>query len=171
MDCAKIAALPPPWVSKVPVFVSVMLPPAPPSAPEPPTETAPPNAMPALAETSKPPLPPPPPMDCAISALAAEPEVVIAPSLLRVTVLAPPPTPPEPPIPRAKLAKPPPEMPILAPPLPPPPPMDCATIPYERAPVVVIEPAFTAPLLIFSAVTDPPEPPEPPEPPMLKVAA
>jgi hypothetical protein len=93
------------------------------------------------------------------------------PSLLKLTALAPPPPLPLPPKARAKLATPPPESAILAPPLPPPPPIDCARIPYDLAPVVVMELAFhTEPLLVFSAVTMPPVPPEPPVPPILKAA-
>ena len=99
--------------------------------------------MPELPVISKPPLPPPPAIDWAISALAATPEVVMLPALLKLTTLPSPPPAPLPPIPRAKLETPPPEIPMLAPPLPPPPPIDCATMPYDRAPVVVIELALT----------------------------
>ena len=110
-------------------------------------------------------------MDWAISALAAAPEVVILPSLLKLTTLPSPPTLPVPPRPRAKLATPPPESAMLPPPEPPPPPIDCATIPYDLAPVVVIELAFhVEPLFRFSAVTELPLPPEPPVPPILKAA-
>src|SRR5579872_3324680 len=111
-----------------------------------------------------PPDPPPPPIDCAEIPIALSPVVPICVKLPTVTAPALFPVPPLPPSPIAitfvaALTSPP----TAKPPLPPPPPIDCARIPSDASPLVVMPTtSVTSPLLTMTVEAVLPLPPAPP---------
>src|SRR6185437_3200191 len=150
----------PPAVTMSPVLLTDTVLALPPLAPLPPKARL--AVMPAVvltpAETAKPPLPPPPPMDCARMPADWPPVVLMAPLLVTATW---PPAPPAPPLPPkvsvAEIEVLPPA-PTAYPPVPPPPPIDCARMPTDCLPAVLIVPL----LVTFTASAAAPWPPLPP---------
>src|SRR5579862_6805886 len=109
--------------------------------------------------SAEPAVPPPPPTDCAMMPIEFLPLILIAPSLLTVTV---PPLPAEPPEPPRETVLDRPagtETAMEPPPFPPPPPTDWAKMAVEFAALTVIWPDAW---LVTSTV--PPSPPPPPLP-------
>lgn len=124
-----------------------------------------------LPVPEKPPVPPPPPIDwarmpCEATPILSSPPVSMVEALVTITSPATPPRPPLPPtllVTVSELSEKP--NPIEKPPVPPPPAMDCATMPWDCSPVVMMVPV----MLWTVTVSD--SPPLPPSPPISLVAA
>src|SRR5579863_1080799 len=163
IDCAITPAACKPAVVICPRFSTSTVDALPAVPPAPPTPICPLSAVLPPPEISIAPLPPPPPIDCANTPVEKLPLVAISEPLLTLTAPPLPPVPPSPPIAKVNAGAF--ETTPLAakPPLPPPPPIDCAMMPSERMPVVLMI-VFEAvmPLVTVTAKPAPPPPPVPP---------
>ncbi len=166
IDCARMPNERSPTVAMVPVLVAETSPAVAPLPPLPPTATLTVVAalsLPGLRSSRSsviacPPAPPPPPSDWARIPSESSPPVMTSASLVTVTLSD---TAPEPPPPPTAMASAPASwkmMLVTPPPMPPSPPIDCAAIPRERSPSVLMSawlPTVTVPDL-------PPAPPSRP---------